>query len=273
LAGENKESGVTTYFYLPQVTDKDSIALTYFSKQGDTLARFSRASSDKDRKLEPHSGLNKHNWDTRGEGALRLEGMILWWASLEAPKAVPGEYEVELEVNGSTIRKTLKLLPDPRAEVSVSQMQEQFDFISDINSTIDQAHRTIRQIRTIRAKLKSFKDNYGDQKNQDSLLARAEEIGERLESIEKTLYQTRNRSSQDPLNFPIKLTNKLAHINSLVSIDDFPPTEQDKAVRAELTAAIEKELAEFREVINSDIQAFNEAFTEARLPFLTVKED
>ncbi len=273
LAGENKESGVTTYFYLPQVTDKDSIALTYFSKQGDTLARFSRASSDKDRKLEPHSGLNKHNWDTRGKGALRLEGMILWWASLDAPKAVPGEYEVELKVNGSTIRKSLKILPDPRAEVSVSQMQEQFDFITDINATVDKAHRTIRQIRTIREKLQAFKENYGDQKNQDSLLVRAKEIGQRLESIEKALYQTQNRSSQDPLNFPIKLTNKLAHINSLVSIDDFPPTEQDKAVRAELTAAIEKELAAFREVINSDIQAFNEAFTEARLPFLTVKED
>ena len=61
---------------------------------------------------------------------------------------------------------------------------------------------------------------------------------EKFEAVEKALYQTQNRSGQDPLNFPIKLTNKLGHLNSLVGIDDFPPTDQDIAVKNELTTKI-----------------------------------
>ena len=91
--------------------------------------------------------------------------------------------------------------------------------------------------------------------------------------MEKALYQTQNRSGQDPLNFPIRLTNKLGHLNSLVGLDDFPPTEQDEAVRPELTAAIEVQLASFNQTISDQLEAFNAAVTAKGLPFLSVAND
>ena len=80
--------------------------------------------------------------------------------------------------------------------------------------------------------------------------------------IEKALYQTQNRSGQDPLNFPIRLTNKLGHLNSLVGLGDFPPTAQDVAVKNELTAEINKELEAFDKMVDEEISAFNKAFNE-----------
>ena len=80
-----------------------------------------------------------------------------------------------------------------------------------------------------------------------------------LTSIEKTLYQTKNRSGQDPLNFPIRLNNKLAHLNSLVSIGDYRPTQQDIAVKDELTKLIDEQLAKYKTIVESDFPALNKA--------------
>jgi len=97
-------------------------------------------------------------------------------------------------------------------------------------------------------------------------------MNDKFREVEKGLYQTKNRSHQDPLNFPIKLTNKLGHLNSLVSIDDFPPTEQDIAVKNELTAAINKELATFNAVISSELKEFNAAFNDLKLNYLFIED-
>lgn len=90
--------------------------------------------------------------------------------------------------------------------------------------------------------------------------------------IEKALYQTQNRSGQDPLNFPIRLTNKLAHLNSLVSLDDFPPTAQDIAVKTELTTEINSQLNAFDKMVDSEITSFNKAFNDLNLNYLFVEE-
>ena len=90
----------------------------------------------------------------------------------------------------------------------------------------------------------------------------------KLSDVEKTLYQTQNRSNQDPLNFPIRLTNKLGHINNLVIRNDFPPTAQDMAVRDELTQAIDEQLTIYTTLMKKDISAFNAAFKELSLDYL-----
>jgi hypothetical protein len=93
-----------------------------------------------------------------------------------------------------------------------------------------------------------------------------------LSTIEKALYQTKNRSNQDPLNFPIRLTNKLAHLNSLVSLDDFPPTAQDKAVKMELTRKINTQLTAFDALVTKKIKAFNKEFNQLQLDYLFIEE-
>jgi hypothetical protein len=85
------------------------------------------------------------------------------------------------------------------------------------------------------------------------------------------LYQTQNKSNQDPLNFPIRLTNKLGHLNRLVTVNDFPPTEQDEAVRIQLTQEVESQLEHYNELISEDLESFNSAFAKLNLDYLTLK--
>ena len=94
-----------------------------------------------------------------------------------------------------------------------------------------------------------------------------------FENIEKALYQTKNKSIQDPLNFPIRLTNKLGHLNRLVSIDDFPPTAQDLEVKSELTAKINEQLDSFNQMVDDEVKSFNEAFNQLNLDYLFIEEN
>ena len=270
--GENLPNGVITHFYLKDVSEKDSIALTYTKMNGDTLATYSTYAKEKDKKLEAKKGGNTYVWDTRGKGAERLDGMILWWANLSGPKAVPGTYKVHLNVNGETQSENFTILPDPRAEVTVADMQKQYDFITEVNETVDKAHQSIKKIRAINGKLDEFIKKYKDEEATKALVEKAKSLKEDFGSVEKALYQTQNRSNQDPLNFPIRLTNKLAHLNSLVSLDDFPPTEQDIAVKNEMTQKINEQLRTFDNLMDKEIATFNEEFNQLKLDYLSIEE-
>ncbi|WP_435182336.1 VPS10 domain-containing protein [Cellulophaga omnivescoria] len=272
LAGSNHPNGVITHFYINKLEENDNVKLIYFNKKGDTLATFSNKAKEKNKKLKVKKGGNTFVWDTRGKGAEKLKGMIFWWASFNGPKAVPGEYKVQLVVNGATQTKDFTIVPDPRAEASIADMQKQYNFITEVNATVNKAHTSIKKMRKITAQLSAFEKQYKDTEATKELVEKAKTMREKLENIEKELYQTKNRSNQDPLNFPIKLTNKLAHINSLIGLDDFAPTDQDIAVKNELTAKINTQLTAFNKVLDDEITAFNTAFNNLKLNYLFVEE-
>jgi photosystem II stability/assembly factor-like uncharacterized protein len=269
-SGTNHPNGVITYFNLKDFKDDDKISLTYFDTKGDTIKTFS--TKDKKNKLKVEKGGNQFVWNMTYDGAERLKGMILWWASLQGPRAIPGNYKVSLNVNGDEQSQSFTILADPRAESTLADMEKQFAFIKDVNKTMDDAHKSIKKIRAVNKQLSSFQKQYKDDESVKELVEKAKALEEQLSNIEKELYQTQNRSGQDPLNFPIKLTNKLGHLNSLVSMGDFPPTEQDIAVKNELSAQIEKQLSAFNTILNDEVKAFNVAFNAKQLNYLFVED-
>ncbi|MEM9679283.1 MAG: glycosyl hydrolase, partial [Bacteroidota bacterium] len=264
--GTNHPNGVMTYFNLKDLKEDDSVSLTYFDTKGDTIKTFSNKNKKKD-VLKVKKGTNQFVWNMTYDGAERLPGMILWWASLSGPKAIPGDYKVTLNVNGEDLSKPFTILADPRAESSLTDMQEQFNFVKDVNKTMDEAHKSIKKIRAINKQLKAFQKQYKGNDEVKDLVDKAKTLEEQLSDIEKELYQTKNRSNQDPLNFPIKLTNKLGHLNSLVSMGDFAPTDQDIAVKDELTGKIKVQLDAFNTILNDEIKAFNAAFNTKQLNY------
>ena len=269
-SGTNLAAGVTTQFYLPELNEKSDVRLTYLERDGDTIASY--GTQDKKKPLKIKTGANSHNWDTRYQGATRLKGMILWWAGLQGPKAVPGQFEVRLNVNGTDHSQTFNILPNPTGEADSADMRKQFEFMTAVNETVERAHQSIKGIRDVNKQLDAFVAQYGDREETKELVEQAKEMKERFGSIEKELYQTQNRSGQDPLNFPIRLTNKLAHLNSLVGMGDFPPTVQDEAVRQEMTQKINEQLAQFDAMLSTEVAAFNNQFNQLGLNYLNVKK-
>jgi photosystem II stability/assembly factor-like uncharacterized protein len=269
-SGANHANGVITYFNLKDYKEDYEVSLTYFDTKGDTIKSFS--TKDKKNMLKVENGANQFVWDMTYDGAERLPGMILWWASLEGPRAIPGKYKVSLNVNGDEQSQPFTIVADPRAESTLADMEKQFQFIKDVNETMDKAHKSIKKIRNINSQLSAFQKQYKDDENVKDLVEKAKALEEQLSNIEKELYQTKNRSGQDPLNFPIKLTNKLGHLNALVSMGDFAPTDQDVSVKNELTSKIEDQLSQFNTILNDEVKAFNAAFNSKQLNYLFVED-
>ncbi|GFZ83220.1 hypothetical protein GCM10011531_12500 [Aquaticitalea lipolytica] len=271
-SGTNHPSGVITYFNLKEYDEKkDVISLTYFDRQGDTIKTFSTKNKKKD-KLEVKKGMNQFVWDMTYDGAEELDGMILWWASLDGPQAIPGVYKVNLKVNDDIKSQSFTIVADPRAESTQADMEKQFKFITDVNKTMDDAHKSIKKIRNIREQLTAFETQYKDNESVKDLLEKSKTLKEEFTKIEEALYQTQNRSGQDPLNFPIRLTNKLGHLNALVGMGDFAPTDQDIAVKDELTTQIKTQLDAFNKLISDEIIAFNAAFNSKSLNYLFIED-
>ncbi|WP_411766048.1 VPS10 domain-containing protein [Winogradskyella sp. A3E31] len=268
--GTNHPNGVMTYFNLKEYNEDDEVSLTYFDTKGDTIQSYSTKS--KKNKLNVEKGANQFVWNMTYDGAERLPGMILWAASLQGPRAVPGAYRVSLNVNGDEQSQAFNIVADPRAESTVAEMQKQFDFIQDVNATVDKAHKSIKKIRSINKQLLAFQKQYKGDDNVKDLLEKAKTLEEQLSEIEKALYQTKNRSNQDPLNFPIKLTDKLGGLNSLTRRGDFPPTDQAIAVKNELTGKINKQLDTFNTLLSDEVKAFNAAFNDKGLNYLFVED-
>jgi hypothetical protein len=103
------------------------------------------------------------------------------------------------------------------------------------------------------------------------IAAAADALASKLTDVEGEIYQYRNRSSQDPLNFPIKLNNKLAALQGIVESGDYKPTDQAYAVFKDLSAQLDRQLARLDAIVAGDLNGFNALIGKKKLPPVTGK--
>ena len=87
----------------------------------------------------------------------------------------------------------------------------------------------------------------------------------KLTSVEGEIYQYRNQSSQDPLNYPIKLNNKLAALLGVVQSADARPTNQSYEVYKDLSSLLDAQLARLDSAMKSEVQTFNKSLAARNL--------
>ncbi|HTL09595.1 MAG TPA: hypothetical protein VL307_15090 [Chitinophagaceae bacterium] len=189
------------------------------------------------------AGMNIFTWNLRYPPATSFKGMILWGASkYNGPLAPPGIYQVRLNAGGKTIVKSFEIKLDPRLQgVSIPDVNEQFALVSKIRDEVSLANEAVIKIRGIKAALTAQKNaaNHADFIRELSLL-------------EEKLYQVRNQSSQDPLNFPIKVNNRLAALARSIETGDNKPTAASYKVFDELSTELHQYLAALESLLQQN---------------------
>jgi len=272
-AGQNHPGGVIVNYFIKNVEDTDTISLAIYEQNGKHIKTFS-TKPDKEQneeKLEVKSGSNQFNWNLQYPDAEKVKGMILWWASLSGPKALPGEYKIALSKNGTvTSEQTFTLLKDPRSSATKEDFKAQFDFIIDIQEKLTETHKTLKNITKVRNQVKQLKSSITDKEKHKNIIDLADKIVKDLTFHENELYQTKSKSGQDPLNFPIKLNNKLAHLNSLSSTGDFKPTDQSIAFKNEVVSQIDIELAKIYSIFKKDVKELNKKVKQSDIELINL---
>lgn len=271
--GQNHPGGVMVNFYLKNYKEKeDTVKLAFYENDGDLIKEFSTHAKERADKLTVKEKGNMYSWNMNYPDAKTFKGMVNWWASTAGPTAVPGMYKVQLTVNGVTQEQDFEILKDPRSSSSIADMQAQFDFLMEVNDKLSETHETITEIREVREQMQNYIKRLSDDADgAKEIKDAAKDINDKISKIEKELYQTKNRSRQDPLNFPIRLNNKLGHLNSLMRIGDFRPTDQAIQVKDELTRLIDAELKAYKKVLQEDLPRFNQLVKEKSVDAIIVE--
>jgi prophage DNA circulation protein len=171
---------------------------------------------------------------------------------------MPGTYKAKLTVNGKSQETEFELLKDPRTSGSASDIQEQFNFLMSVRDKLTETHQAIKKIRTAREQINKVTEPMRGKADMKEITDLAKAMLDEMKKIEEALYQTKNRSNQDPLNFPVRLNNKLAALTSEASASDFRPNEQTKAVYKEITGQIDAQLSALNKIFNDQVPKFND---------------
>ncbi|MDQ2890797.1 MAG: glycosyl hydrolase [Gemmatimonadota bacterium] len=240
------------------IARKDTVAARAASASTDTILHPTGCETSRrggDTRPTGRAGLNTFTWDLRYAGAASFECMIIWGGSPErGPLALPGTYSVRVATGGTETSVPLTVRMDPRLKgVTEHDLDEQFALSSKIRDRVTDADSAVIRIRRMRSAIadRISRANSGD------VTSAGRATSAKLVAVEEDLYQTRNRSGQDPLNFPIKLNNRIAALGSSVELGESRPTAAAYVVFRELSSQLDSVLARLQTVLSSDVSSFN----------------
>jgi hypothetical protein len=247
---------------VPRDTAQRAAADTIMNPTGCETPRGGRRSGGGTRP-SGRAGLNRFVWDLRYPGATTFPCLILWGGSAEqGPLAVPGRYAVRVTVAGQSQTQPIVVRMDPRLKgVTLADLREQFALATQIRDKLSAADEAVLRIRRMKSAIaqRLAKDDAPE------VRASATVVTRKLSEVEENLYQVRNRSGQDPLNFPIKLNNRIAALGRSVSTGDARPTAASYVVFRELSAQLEVQLEQLQRVIGTDVEALNRLLSQRNL--------
>jgi len=287
--GRNPPNGVVLFAYFRQKPEGE-VTLEFLNARDSVIRRFTtkpRAPTDS---LRVSSGMNRFVWNLRYPPASRFEGMILWGGQggIQGPVAIPGTYKARLTAGSWSATQSFEVKKDPRVTTTQADLQRQFDLLISIRNRLSDANDAVRRIRAVKEQLDAVAararrgprgvtatstgaNGEGNAAaSQADLAAEAESLKAKLSAIESEIYQVKNRSSQDPLNYPIMLNNRISWLAGVVGSADAPPTEQSVKVFEELSATLQVQLDRLKAVLETDVPAFNRKVREMDVPALTV---
>lgn len=285
--GQNPPSGAVIHYYLKE-KPKGEVTIEFLDAQGKLIRRFSSKAEGESGppagsgegfffggggqpRVPAEAGLNRFTWNLRYPDAKRFPGMILWAGSTSGPVVVPGVYSVKLTADGTSVTETFEVKKDPRVDVTAADFQKQLDLILKIQDKFNATTDAIIKIRDVRKQAGEVASRIKDQPGGKKIGEAATALEKKLTAIEEELYQTKNQSSQDPLNYPIRLNNKMAALGGVVASGDGAPTAQSYLVYEELAGKIDAQLRSLDEVLQNDLTAFNKLVRDENVPAVFVK--
>jgi len=257
--GTNHPGGVLIHYFLKD-TIGAKVSLEILETDGTLIRKFA-TKPDKKTKEEPLKiapGMNRFVWNMRFPDAEGFEGLIMWSGRLTGPKANLGTYKGRLTVNGKVVETEFEIIKDPRASASNEDLTAQFNFLILVRDKLSETNNAIKKIRTVREQITRITDPLNDKPDMKDVTDLAKSVVEDMKKIEETLYQTKNRSRQDPLNFPIRLNDKLAGLAGEADTGDNKPTAQVLAVYKELSEKIDAQLQLLDKIFKEQIPRLND---------------
>ncbi|MGH2499100.1 MAG: VPS10 domain-containing protein [Candidatus Limnocylindria bacterium] len=216
-------------------------------------------------------GLNRFVWNMRYPDATKVAddpSMEEFERALAGPTCIPGRYQVRLKLEGETLTEAFEIRNDPRVSVTQRDLAAQFDLLLRVRDKLSRTHDTIVAIRALRTQAEAWERRASTDRSLRPVARAAAALRKSLTAVEDELIQSKARSRQDTLNFPIRLNAKLGGLSFVVASADAAPTRAAQEVFEDLSRRIDAQLRRFESIVSKDVKAFEALVRRSKMPAL-----
>ncbi|HKV91746.1 MAG TPA: glycosyl hydrolase [Candidatus Angelobacter sp.] len=284
--GDDPPPGAIFDYYF-KTAPKDEVKLEIFDSSGKLV----RSLSSKEKKGEEQppewpdqvkevttipasAGMNRYAWNLRWEPPVKIPGAFYSDQGPQGPLAQPGQYTAKLTIGRQSQTQPFEIVLDPRVKnVKADDLQKQFDLAVQVNDANIDLHRAVNQIRTLRGEIKSLQQRFDNDANMKSLLDHAAELDKKMTPVEEQLIQVNMKGSEANLAFPNMLNEQFDSLSSVIQAGDGAPTQQQYEAYKMLRGKLDQQLAAWKQIMASDVPAFNEFVKGMNVPALYLPEE
>ncbi|MFN6374004.1 MAG: WD40/YVTN/BNR-like repeat-containing protein, partial [Chitinophagia bacterium] len=266
--GMNPAKGPVLNFYAGSVSDSSTGSVAIYDKNKKSISRVTTESKANALKLK--KGNNQFVWDMQYPAAERIDDLILWNGVPGSITAIPGNYTAVVRVDKDSVEIPFSILADPNYHCSQADYEAQLDFLLQVQGKFNETMKAIKDIRGARTQMNDFVSKQGKDCPKE-VKQMADSLSKALTAIEEKLHQTKAKSGQDVLNFPIRLDDKLGGVYDMASSGNMAPSKQARDVYAELAIQVDAEIKALKGILDNGLKAFNQLVREKALPVVVVK--
>ena len=300
LSGQNHPNGVIINYYIKELQEDDYLRIDIENKDGSIIRSFTNnqdkysqvgnndksimvgnpvlsnpndidnaLSSDNLESLSPKSGGNRLIWDMRYPGFKSFEGMVLYSSPNVGPKATPGKYNIKMTYNDMVFQEEFEIVKDPRVKISQADYQDQLEFLIDVRDEVSKANQQIIDIRRIKNNMSFILDKTRDNNELQEMINK---YLDDISVVENNIHMTKNQSRQDPLNFGIRINNRIAFLLADSQRGDYPPTDQSKEFFSQVKEELDIEVTNLKAIIEKHSQKIEEYLKKNKIEVISLKD-
>lgn len=205
------------------------------------------------------AGVNRYTWDLTSTPVVSFPGMIFWGATQAGPTVLPGIYQVKLTADGVSAMQPLLIVKHPLRPTSDADLAYQWDLASRIRDKVSEANLSVMRIRRMKTDIAARAKDAPKE-----VQAAADQLGRSLSAVEEDIYQVRNQSGQDPLNFPIRTNNRLASLLRVALAGEGRPTGNVEPIFNDLVQELKGQIDRLDKTVSDQLPAFNRMLTRIK---------
>ena len=271
-AGMNPPNGSVINYYLKNVTDSTKLSISILDRNNKLIKTFATNAKEKDDKIDVSKGMNQFVWNMNYPPAEKIEGLILWHGNVPGPKAAPGQYMYKIKADKDSVEGNFNIKANPAYNLTTQDYEAQFNFLISVRDKFADIQKAIKNIRELRKQISDFTDRLGKDLP-PAIKQQADTINKQMTTIEEALHQTKAKSGQDVLNFPIRLDDKISGLYDFASSGNSAPAKQVREAFADLASQADIQLNKLKKIMDEDLPSFNQLIREKALPLIGLKKD
>ena len=288
-AAENPPNGAMIDYFLP--SQAREVQLEIFDEQKNLVRHFSSHSHSieeqiptkylplpvaerwfaKPEVLEKTPGMHRFVWDlTWGSSGGPTDDDDAAYHRPKGPKAVPGNYEVRLTVDGKVQNQLLTVVMDPRSPATSQVLAQQLRLGRQIFNETMEARRTLAEIDSVQRQLAEIQKKVGEQKPEVRDASVVSALTDAQSLLSKMVINKQHAAGETPGLQPSYTA--LESVLRVVESGDRAVPSQAVAVYNESSPQAKTSIAEWKQFKQTQLAKLNQQLGKANLAPIAIAE-